>query len=329
MPKEPDIINELAELAFATRLKRLSERLMRDVSRIYHDLDLDFEARWFSILYALSEHSPMTVTALARTLRLTHPAVNQLAGEMITRKLLLTAKGKKDERQRLLRLSAGGRAMAERLAPVWGRIRDATRELIDEAGEGLIDSIGKIETLLDNRDMYRRVTDRLPAWQGEGLEIVDYRPAWKKRFRDLNVEWLDRLFSVEEADEKMLSDPNGLIIRKGGAVLFARLDDRVVGTCALIPLQNGVIELAKMAVEPAFRGRKAGRSLAMAAIDRARALGASTLFVETSPKLEIANRLYEKIGFKRTAKPLRPRLQYRRKSFTMTLDLASTRRSRQ
>lgn len=329
MEKEPDIVSELGELALATRLKRLSERLMKDVSRIYRDLDIDFEARWFSILYALVQRSPMTVTALARTLRLTHPAVNQLAGELIARKLLLSAKGKKDERQRLLRLSAKGRAMADRLAPVWDRIREATRELIDETGSDLIETIGKTERLLDLRDMYRRVTDRLPAWQGEDLEIVDYRPAWKKLFRALNIEWIEKQFVVEKADEEILSDPNGKIIKQGGAVLFARLHGRIVGTCALIPRFDGVFELAKMAVAPPFRGRNVGRRLTLAAIDRAGALGSSTLFVETSSKLEAANRLYEKIGFKRTAEPFRGRSRYRRKSFTMTLDLARTRRSRQ
>ena len=36
-----DIIQELGSLAFASRLKRISERLMKDVSRVYADLDVD------------------------------------------------------------------------------------------------------------------------------------------------------------------------------------------------------------------------------------------------------------------------------------------------
>ena len=45
-----DLVNELAELAIATRLKRLSERLSIDVSKIYKESEVDFEARWFLIL---------------------------------------------------------------------------------------------------------------------------------------------------------------------------------------------------------------------------------------------------------------------------------------
>ena len=113
MAKDVDIITELQELAFASRLKRLSERLMKDVSQLYRKLDVDFEARWFSILYALNRQSPMTVTALAQTLRFTHTAANQLSTEMTKKGLLYTAKGEKDERQRFLHLSEKGRRTVE------------------------------------------------------------------------------------------------------------------------------------------------------------------------------------------------------------------------
>ncbi len=42
-----DLINELEELALASRLRRLSDRLMRDVSGIYDDLEVDFKRAGF------------------------------------------------------------------------------------------------------------------------------------------------------------------------------------------------------------------------------------------------------------------------------------------
>lgn len=50
-----DLIHELGELALATRLKRLSERLSSDVSKIYKESDVDFEAKWFLILSLLEK----------------------------------------------------------------------------------------------------------------------------------------------------------------------------------------------------------------------------------------------------------------------------------
>jgi len=320
-----DLITDLGELALASRLKRLSERLMRDVSRVYQELDEPFEARWFPLLRALLAESPQGVTQVARALGLTHPAVNQLAGEMARAGLLLAARDRRDERRRLLRLSKKGRDVAGRLGPVWEEIGWANRELLAEAraggGHDLLVALAAAETALDGRGMHARVTARLRAREGDRIEIVPYRPAWRRHFEALNREWLESLFTVEPADAALLADPNGRIVRRGGEVLFARLDGRVVGTCALIRHDARAWELAKMAVAPAARGRGIGRRLAVSAIAAARARGAPGLFLETSPKLKAAIALYESLGFRRVPTgPLGPP-KYRRCSIAMTLDL--------
>jgi ribosomal protein S18 acetylase RimI-like enzyme len=320
-----DLIIELGELALASRLKRLSERLMRDVSRVYKELDEPFEARWFPLLRALLEESPQGVTQVARALGLTHPAVNQLAGEMARAGLLLAARDRRDERRRLLRLSKRGREVAARLAPVWEEIRRANHELIAETrstgGHELLDALAATEAALDRRGMHARVTDRLRACEGDRIEILPYRPAWRRHFEALNREWLESLFTVEPADAILLADPHGRIVKPGGEVLFARLDGRVVGTCALIRHEAGAWELAKMAVAPAARGRGIGRRLAEVAIEAARARRAGSLFLETSPRLKAAIGLYESLGFRRVPAGPLGRPKYRRCSITMILDL--------
>jgi len=322
-----DLINDLGELALASRLKRLSERLLRDVSRVYRELDAPFEARWFPLLRALLDDSPQAVTQLARALGLTHPAVNQLAGEMARAGLVLAARDRRDERRRLLRLSNKGRDVAAGLAPVWEEIRQANHELLAEAraagGHDLLAALAATETALDGRGMHTRVTERLRARGGDRIEILPYRSAWRRHFESLNREWLESLFTVEPADAALLADPNGRIVKRGGEVLFARLDGRVVGTCALIRHAGDVCELAKMAVTPTARGRGIGRRLAEAAIEAARARAAGALFLETSPRLKAAIGLYERLGFRRVpAGPLGPP-KYRRCSIAMILDLDS------
>jgi len=60
-----DLIGQLGELALASRMRRLSERLLRDTSRVYDELDADFQARWFPLLQALLRRSPQGVTEMA------------------------------------------------------------------------------------------------------------------------------------------------------------------------------------------------------------------------------------------------------------------------
>jgi DNA-binding MarR family transcriptional regulator/N-acetylglutamate synthase-like GNAT family acetyltransferase len=318
-----DTIQRLGELGFASRLKRLSERLMKDVSRIYQALDVDFEARWFSILYALTKQSSMSVTTLATSLRLTHAAVNQLAGEMENKNLLVSTKDKQDERKRLLRLSLKGKEVAASLKPVWKHIRLATQEVIDQTDSDLLTTLDRIEGKLDEEDMFDRVSARMGINLGEEAEIVDYRPAYKKYFLSLNLEWIERYFKVEPEDWRLLEDPNGKIIRKGGVILFASLYDNIVGACALIRHDDGIFELTKMAVTEKLQGRGLGLKLGRAVIDRARQMGASALYLESNVKLTAALRLYQALGFKKVKDHPLDLTKYKRKTFVMKLDLHS------
>ncbi|MFH1197103.1 MAG: hypothetical protein V1720_15510 [bacterium] len=61
-----DTIRELEELALATRLKRLSERLSKDISLVYKKSNIDFEARWFVLISSLIKESPQSITGLAK-----------------------------------------------------------------------------------------------------------------------------------------------------------------------------------------------------------------------------------------------------------------------
>ncbi|MEE8062491.1 MAG: GNAT family N-acetyltransferase, partial [Gemmatimonadales bacterium] len=58
-------------------------------------------------------------------------------------------------------------------------------------------------------------------------------------------------------------------------------------------------ELAKMAVSPEAQGKGIGWLLGQAVLDRARELGATTVYLESNTVLEPAIALYRKLGFKR------------------------------
>lgn len=320
-----DFIADLGELALATRLKRLSERLMKDVSQVYLDLGIDFRANWFSILYALGRKTPMTVTELARMLGLSHPAINQIASQLLARGLIRQGKDKSDERKRLLYLSPRGRQLIKELEPVWNDIRLANRALLKDSGVDLLGDLARVEAVLDENSMANRVNKRLGLPTTSRIRIENYRPAYKKHFIALNLEWLEKYFSVEESDIRILSDPNRRILKKGGAILFALLDGEVVGTCALIRHSDNVLELAKMGVTPEAQDHGVGTALAEAAIKRAREMGATRLYLHTSPVLKSACRLYRRLGFrkiKKTPVPGDESKRYRRCSIAMMRKLA-------
>ena len=316
-----DLLRQLGPLALASRLRRLAEWLYKDGARIYRERWADFEPRWFPLFYLLKKSGPVSVTAAARTLGFSHPAINQIAGEMARRGFLESMRDKKDERKRLLRLTKKGKTAMLSLEPLWVDIEAAASELLMEAGGDFLAAVGRLEDALNQAGVYERVMRRLKTRQLERVEITDYKPQLKRYFKSLNLEWLQEYFAVEDEDLRLLSDPHGKIIKAGGFVLFARLDGKIVGTAALLKHDKRIYELTKMAVTREAQGRQVGRRLALAAIERAKNAGAERLVLLTSPRLTAACNLYRSLGFVETSSAQPWAAAYRRESTPMSLDL--------
>ncbi|MBB6371236.1 GNAT family N-acetyltransferase [Chryseobacterium shigense] len=132
------------------------------------------------------------------------------------------------------------------------------------------------------------------------VKIITYDPQYKEAFKTLNEEWIKTFFTMEAGDYKLLDNPEEHIINKGGHIVFALLNDEPVGTCALVKMEDEPLrfELSKMAVSPKAQGKKIGYLVGQALVDKAKALNAESIFLETNSILVPAIKLYEKLGFK-------------------------------
>lgn len=138
------------------------------------------------------------------------------------------------------------------------------------------------------------------------ITIVPYDDAHAPDFDRLNRAWLEEHGLLEEGDLKHLEQPRKSIVDKGGAIFVALAGGVVVGTCGVLPMPGGVVELVKLAVDEKARGRGLGNLLSVAAIDWARAQGARKLVLVSSTKLRSALRLYERLGFQYGPLPADP-----------------------
>jgi putative acetyltransferase len=86
--------------------------------------------------------------------------------------------------------------------------------------------------------------------------------------------------------------------RGGDFVVLIDDSGRLVGTCGLFPLGEGVVELRKMYLVPTLRGQGQGRRLLDWALTRARELGFRRITLETAAVLKEAVALYERNGFR-------------------------------
>ncbi len=161
MSEEFDYSRSFRGSALAARLRRASEHLDRDGTRVYAARNVRFEQRWYGILRQLIANGPMSVGAIAAVLRITHVSVSEASRSLEKAGIVVSTTAPDDRRKRNLGLTDQGRAMAEDLAPVWDAFNAAASELNDEAGD-IVALLDRLDDALARRSMFDRIMQRLP-----------------------------------------------------------------------------------------------------------------------------------------------------------------------
>lgn len=296
-----DYLQQLGPLAIASRLKHLSDLFMRDMAGIYHARGIDFEPRWFTLLYLLYQQGPHPITRISRKLGQSHPAANQVANVLEKKGYIISRKDTGDQRKRILFLSPDGLTLINQMVLLWQAVEEATRLLLSEYTRDFLKEAAKLEAGLKKIPAKDRILNQYRANGAETLQIADFSPAYKKAFKRLNEGWLKQHFQMEAEDIRLLENPEKEILDRGGLILFALLEKDVVGTGALLHVNTRVCELTKMAVDPPYQGRQIGRNLLRNLLHRARFMGYEKMVLLTSDKLEKAVSLYRSEGFRPSA----------------------------
>jgi len=291
------VIDDLNELAIGARMKRLYDLFAKDVIVIYQDEKLYFEPKYFTLYYLISKRGEIGITEVAEELNLTHPGVIHLAKELESLGYIQSGKSTTDSRKRILKLSEKGIESLDKFQRVWEKILVLNQSLFNSQQHNLLTAIIETEDQLSAKPYYQRFKEMFEPVVA-GVNIIDYNTSLAKYFKSLNIEWINTNFTVEEHDLEQLNHADSHILDGGGAIIFASVNDEIAGTCALIKTGDAEYELAKMAVDPKFRGRKIGNVLMEAIIQKAKALGAKRVWLESNTKLVPAITMYGKFGFK-------------------------------
>lgn len=296
-----DFYAHTGKMALGSRLRRLSEQMTEQAAALYNLYQVDLQPKWFPVFYALSTNGEMTITDIARDIGHTHPSVSQIVREMAARGYVIEKKGTADGRKNFVVLSPAGRQLREKMQPQIEDVTAAIEKAMQETDHNLWKAIGEWEFLLGQKTLFDRVREEKKIRESGQVAVVDFESRYQSAFRELNEEWISKYFRMEDSDHKALDHPIANIIDRGGFIYMALYKGEAVGTCALIRMDDGGYELAKMAVSPKAQGLGIGYLLGKTCIEKARTLGAPRVYLESNTMLKPAINLYHKLGFRKTA----------------------------
>lgn len=295
-----DILEDAGYLALGSRLKRLAERLQTDAGKLHEAHGYNIQPSQFPLLKALDSHGPMTVAQAVEALRVSQPAVTRTLNTLIQSEFVLTRPDEKDQRVKWIELTPKGESILSDIRTnLWPHIQEAAKQASafpnGASPTNLLDALSRIEQNLTESSLEERVL-KISNWKA--VEIIDFDDSLSKDFHDITEQWVSSMFKLEQNDRDIIENPRKLIVNRGGVILFAKTPKHgVVGTCALIKIEDGIFELTKMGVTNHARGLKVGEKLLQATIERAKKMGIQCLYLLTNKKCEAAIHLYEKNGF--------------------------------
>jgi DNA-binding MarR family transcriptional regulator/GNAT superfamily N-acetyltransferase len=242
------------------------------------------------VLYEIDNRREGTARSIARDLQLDEAYLSRILANFEQRGLLRRTVCASDARQRTLTLtSRGRRTFAELDRAAAAKVTDSLASLTQAERNSLIESMARIQQLLDHGSTSAAV--RLRALEVGDIGWIIHRQA--RLYAD-EYEW-------DITYEGLIAEILGDFVKRRGAstdaAWVAELGDRMVGSVFLVRADEKVAKLRLLYVEPSARGLGIGRRLVEECIRGAKERGYKTLTLWTNDVLVSARRIYEAAGF--------------------------------
>ena len=154
-----DVFSKLGPLIIASRMKRMSDYIMRAGEEFYRSNGIEFEPKWFPLYYLLSQEKALGIMDIAQKLNISHPAVIQLGKELEKNGWVISTKSKEDARKRLLKLSKKGQNLLPKLQLIWDDIREVNRQAVDSQPTNVLQALAEMEAYFEQKPYTERMKE--------------------------------------------------------------------------------------------------------------------------------------------------------------------------
>lgn len=176
------VFNDAGLLIIGTRLKRLSDRFLNEVSRIYKSQDIRFEPAWFPIFFLLDKKGALSLTEIASELEVSHSAISQMITQLVNKKMVEIQQEAADARIKRIVFSAKGKKLIEQIHPVWQAMQKSLVQLIpqDSGADNFLKTISLIEEKLAGNFLFETTLLFLDKNSPE-IDLIEPDEALKKK----------------------------------------------------------------------------------------------------------------------------------------------------
>ncbi|MEO1051641.1 MAG: bifunctional helix-turn-helix transcriptional regulator/GNAT family N-acetyltransferase [Bacteroidota bacterium] len=232
-------------LLLGTRLKRLSDKFLTEMTSIYESQEVDFETSWFAIFYLLHLKKQLSLSEVAAELEVTQPAISQMISGLERKKLLIVESDKDDARKRVVRLSDQGNQIVMQLVPVWQAIKAGIESVFpsDTTGQVLVSILNRIEQELEANTIATHAIEQLKNNAEQELII--------EKASGSNLTELNELIKSVPIPYTLEQDKPIWITRNAQSIkAFAQVDE-----------QPDCLEILYLYTLPSFRRKGMARSM--------------------------------------------------------------------
>jgi DNA-binding MarR family transcriptional regulator/N-acetylglutamate synthase-like GNAT family acetyltransferase len=290
-------LNYREKLNLGNRFKKLGESINSQIGDIIAWQNVNLDSKGWIAIKAIRKLNRVNIQQLASILMVSHPAVVQLVSQLLKADYIYSEKSESDKRNTFLKLTEKGLSMYNLIEPMMTEAEVTLEQQLSATGYDIGDVILKLENEFNQKKYYSLAISSIKTRQMNQVKIVPFNKKYKNDFKRLNIEWLEKYSSFEPFDDKILSSPEKEIIKKGGEVFFALLDNEVVGTCAVIKINELTYELAKMVVMERLQGKQIGKKLCLTAIGFAVSNNAEKIGLNINSNSAAAIDFFRKLGF--------------------------------
>ena len=291
--------SQIGELILGTRLKRISERFLVDISKIYKSQNIPFEPSWFSIFYLLDKNNQMSIGEISSKTDISQSGVSQMINVLMKKGMVQYAPNGHDKRVRLICFTELGFSTLQEIKPIWKSIKKSLQVTLSERENSayLLPALDEFEDAIEEKSFYLRVTDDLKRRKLGDIQLIPFEESFIDSYKYLLLEWFTDNDSIEVADFDFVNNPQQFIKEKKGTIYLAFVQESIISVVVTLFNSKSIAEIIVFIMDENWRLNQIGKNLINQTILKLSSLGKKEIRLTMNRKRIWEIKLFKEAGF--------------------------------